>query len=198
MSSAIAYINAATARIDEAWASRVMLALEPTRGLVDTVVIALAANGGTMTAAESLYNLLVGWPAKIVTHAIGPIMSVGLTLFLAGQERFAAPVGAAFLFHGAGWNPTDHARRGVVLSEAAVEEVLIKLRACNAALAQRYRERCSFTESEIGDLLGNPVARELPWLINRGFLHGVRDLVIPADAGLASVEPSSREDLVKW
>jgi ATP-dependent protease ClpP protease subunit len=190
-----AYISATSTNVDEAWASRFVAALEATRGLADTVVILLAANGGNQTASDALYSLLVGWPTRIVTWATGPIMSAGITLYLAGSERLATP-SASFLLHGCAWDPSPHAKRRVALSEGALEGILAQLKSHNAAQAQRYRERCVFQDpQEIDALIGNNCAsRPLPWLVNRGVIHGVREVSLPADAMLLSVESGSVDD----
>ena len=55
--------------------------------------------GGGVNAGITLYNYLRGLPIKIVTHNIGQVDSIGNVIFLAGDERYAAPA-TSFLFHG--------------------------------------------------------------------------------------------------
>src|SRR5438445_8342740 len=55
--------------------------------------------GGAVDSGVTLYNYLRGLPCRLIMHNIGSIDSIANAIFLAADERFAAP-NSAFVFHG--------------------------------------------------------------------------------------------------
>lgn len=74
----------------------------------------LSTEGGNMTAGFALYFFLKSLPIPLTTHNIGSVESVGVVIFLAGQQRRACP-GTRFLIHPLHWGfgnlvAADHSR----------------------------------------------------------------------------------------
>jgi ATP-dependent Clp protease, protease subunit len=64
----------------------------------DEVHLLLATGGGDVGAGINLYNMLRGLPFKLVTHNAGNVASIGVTVYLAGDERLACPH-STFMLH---------------------------------------------------------------------------------------------------
>jgi len=65
--------------------------------------ILLSSPGGRVIDGITLYNYIRTLPAKFVMHNIGIVDSVANVIFLAADERYAAP-SSSFLFHGVGFD----------------------------------------------------------------------------------------------
>lgn len=61
--------------------------------------ILINSPGGSVNGGIFLYNYLRSLPIKITTHNLGQVDSIGNVIYLAGQDRFAAPA-TTFLLHG--------------------------------------------------------------------------------------------------
>lgn len=68
----------------------------------DNLVILMASTGGNINHGFSLYHQLRTMPAKITTVNIGSVESMGVIVFLAGDERFAIR-SAKFKLHPFTW-----------------------------------------------------------------------------------------------
>src|SRR5690554_2608812 len=66
----------------------------------DHIYIILSSTGGTVYSGIAVYNFIKALPVKVTTHNVSRVDSIANVVFLAGDERFAAP-NASFLFHGA-------------------------------------------------------------------------------------------------
>ena len=65
----------------------------------------ISSNGGDVDSGFVLYNFLISLQTKlkVTMHNTGTIDSIANVIFVAGQNRFAAP-NASFLFHGVSMN----------------------------------------------------------------------------------------------
>lgn len=66
---------------------------------VKTVQLLLSSNGGDVGCGLALYHVLRGMPFELITHNVGCVDSIGVTVFLAGTKRYACP-DTSFLLHG--------------------------------------------------------------------------------------------------
>lgn len=66
---------------------------------VPEVHLLLSTWGGSVTAGINLYNVLRAMPFRLVTHSAGDVASIGVAIYVAGEERIAAP-NTTFLLHG--------------------------------------------------------------------------------------------------
>lgn len=55
------------------------------------IQIFINSYGGSVYDALALYDVMTCTPIPIITHAMGKVMSSGLTIFLGGMQRFAMP-----------------------------------------------------------------------------------------------------------
>jgi ATP-dependent protease ClpP protease subunit len=63
-----------------------------------SVTICISSTGGALEQALYAFEILTALPISICTHAVGPVHSAAVPLFLSGTRRTASP-GANFLFH---------------------------------------------------------------------------------------------------
>lgn len=68
----------------------------------DNLVILMASTGGSINYGFDLYQQLRTMPAKITTVNIGSVESMGVIVFLAGDERYAVD-SAKFKLHPFSW-----------------------------------------------------------------------------------------------
>ncbi|MDL2356936.1 MAG: ATP-dependent Clp protease proteolytic subunit [Pseudomonadota bacterium] len=90
------------------------LCLQALQSGATEIALHMSTEGGNMTAGFALYFFLKSLPLPLTTHNIGSIESVGVVIFLAGQQRYACP-GTRFLVHPLHWGfgnlvAADHAR----------------------------------------------------------------------------------------
>lgn len=112
------------APVDEAHIKKLMDVVE--EKLIEGVnefVILISCHGGNVFHGLSAYNYLKGIPAKIITHNFGNIISMGIVIFCAGEERYSVPHGT-FLLHGVQANFP----KGAGLEEKQLEERLNSLK----------------------------------------------------------------------
>jgi ATP-dependent protease ClpP protease subunit len=67
------------------------------------VTILFSSEGGSPNEAIPLFSYLRALPVEITMHAIGPVDSVAIPVFLAGKKRFASK-NATFLCHQYHWS----------------------------------------------------------------------------------------------
>jgi ATP-dependent protease ClpP protease subunit len=70
---------------------------------VQEIYLLLSTQGGDVMSGINLYNVLRSLPAKLTTHNVGNVDSIGNAIFLAGHERYASRH-STFMFHGVGFN----------------------------------------------------------------------------------------------
>lgn len=88
--------------VDEQNVAQMLQQLDPvlsTSSGIEYLYLVINTPGGGVNAGITLYNYLRGLPVKVITHNIGQVDSIGNVIFLAGDERYAAPA-TSFLFHG--------------------------------------------------------------------------------------------------
>lgn len=57
------------------------------RDCISTLTLNISTSGGDVGAGIGLYNFLVGMPFRVDTHNFGLCDSIGVNVFLAGQDR---------------------------------------------------------------------------------------------------------------
>src|SRR4051812_32058255 len=82
------------------------------------VYFLISSGGGDVDSGFTLYNFLVSLRGriKVTMHNIGQIDSIANVVFLAGQDRFAAP-NSSFLFHGILMNVSTGGQSRTTLKE---------------------------------------------------------------------------------
>lgn len=148
----------------------------------DTLYFMFSSPGGSITAGITLYNFLRGLPTKIIMHNIGSTDSIATIIFLAGQERYANPI-SHFLFHGVQWNFTQPT--SVTTNQFA--EYTSRIKHDELKMSNIYAERTNFTESEIQALFQQGEAKDPKFALEKGMIHGIKDISIPKGAPIVSI-----------
>ena len=144
---------------------------------VETIHLALSSPGGSVLAGINAYNVLRALPVKLVTHNSGSVNSIGNVVFLAGDERYAAP-NSSFTFHGVGFDVTNQMR----FERKHLRERLDSLEADERKIGAIIAERTALSEAEVSELFLGAVTRDPNYARDKGIVHEVRELSIPAGA----------------
>ena len=123
----------------------------------------------------TIYNFLRALPIRVITHNLGNVDSIGMVIFLAGQERYACPH-TTFMLHGVAMQvpaPTS-------LFERNFKDSLSRLSADQERIKAIYSERSQITPEEAERLFLQETTLTAEEAVGRGIVHDVRQLSIPA------------------
>jgi ATP-dependent Clp protease protease subunit len=148
----------------------------------DVLYFLFASNGGSVGAGIVLYNFLRGLPVEIVMHNTGSIDSIATVVFLAGNRRYAA-AHSTFLFHGICWN----FMQGASLTYTQLQENISRFSQEENKIAKIVAGRSTLTEAEIRGLFAQGEAKDLTFAVDKQIIHEIRDVAIPKDAPLITV-----------
>ncbi len=81
---------------------------------VDEVYLTISTFGGSITDGMALYNFLSKAPFKLIAHNIGNVHSMGNSVFLAAETRYAC-ARSSFTFHNYHWTTQAREYRQVEL-----------------------------------------------------------------------------------
>ena len=141
-----------------------------------TIYLLLDTPGGQVDNGIAVYNVLRALPAKLITHNVGSVNSIGNVVFLAGEERYANP-GATFMFHGVG----AIAKKDMRLEERNLIEQLDNVRAGQKKIGRIIEERGSFSDGkEIEDLFLQAATKDAQYAKDRGIIHEIREAKVPS------------------
>jgi ATP-dependent protease ClpP protease subunit len=140
----------------------------------DEVNILMATNGGVVETGVALYNMLRALPIRVVTHNVGNVESIGNIIFLAGEERFAAP-NATFMFHGVQWGATGP----VQLNVPMLKQVLTSLEADEARIASIVADRSSVTEQTVKGFFRQGETKDAQYALASGIITDIKHPEIP-------------------
>lgn len=144
---------------------------------VDEVVLVLSTPGGQVDPGIMVYNVLRALPIKLTTFNVGAVNSIGNAIFLAGQERYAAP-GTTFLFHGVGVDINGKVR----LEEKNLTETLQGVQVGQQKIGDIICGRTSIQPEEAKTLFYRQETKDTDFALNKGIIHDVRPLAIPKGA----------------
>lgn len=134
----------------------------------------LSSPGGSVDAGIALYNFLKALPVKIVMHNTGTIDSIATVIFLAGDERYAAPH-SSFLFHGvAAQFPANTA-----LTLPHLQERVSCIRQDQNKIAGIISASTKLTPADIESLFAQGESKDIDFAIDKGIVHERRDPLIP-------------------
>jgi ATP-dependent protease ClpP protease subunit len=140
----------------------------------DEVNILMATNGGAVATGVSLYNMLRALPIRVVTHNVGNVESIGNIIFLAGEERFAAP-NATFMFHGVSWGTAGAFQLNVPM----LKQVLTSLEADEARIASIVADRSSLTEETVKGFFRQGETKDAQYALATGIITDIKHPTIP-------------------
>jgi ATP-dependent Clp protease, protease subunit len=135
----------------------------------------LSTPGGAVQYGITIYNFLRSLPIRIITHNIGNVDSIGMVVFLAGEERYACPR-TTFMLHGVAMQvhaPTS-------LFERNFKDSLSRLAADQERIKGIYSDRSHVTVEEAESLFLQETTLTAEEAVSRGFVHEVRQLNIAA------------------
>lgn len=149
---------------------------------VDHVYLMISSPGGSVMNGLNLYNVLRAMPFKLTTHNVGNVDSIANAIFLAGDERYACPH-STFMFHGVGFNVSAGAR----FEQKDLQEKLDGLLADQRRIGSIITERSSLDDNELSELFREARTKDAAFAQERGLIHGVADVDIPAGASILSL-----------
>lgn len=141
-----------------------------------------SSSGGLVNAGVTLYNYLRALPVKLTMHNVGSIDSIANAVFLAADERFAAPA-SAFLLHGITWT----FNQASTLTYAQMQETISSFDAAEQLTAQIIGDRTKLTPEEVRALFRQGQSKAPAFALEKGLIQEIRDVAIPAGAPVHSV-----------
>lgn len=148
----------------------------------DVLYFLFSSPGGHVTAGITLYNFLRALPVKIIMHNTGSIDSIATSIFLAGEERYAAP-GTSFLFHGVGLNLPAQTR----LNSTSLSELHSSLREDEKKISAIVTRHSTISAGDLRTLFKEGETKDLDFALDKRIIHEVRDVAIPRNTHLLSV-----------
>jgi len=100
------------------------------------VRLLLSTWGGSVSAGINLYNVLRAMPFRLVTHNAGDVASIGVAIYVAGEERLTCRNGASML-HGVTNTPPPNPPFGARWYRETHDSILADEARINAILAER-------------------------------------------------------------
>lgn len=149
---------------------------------VQSVYLLLSTPGGSVMCGLNLYNVLKGMPFELITHNVANVDSIGNAVFLAGSRRYATP-SATFMFHGVGFNLQQNER----YEEKQLRERLDGVLSNQQRIGQIISQRTTLSETEIEALFREAQTKDATYAINKGIVHEIRDVQIPAGSTMLSL-----------
>lgn len=148
----------------------------------EEVHLLIGTPGGGVDAGLTVYNDLRGMPFKLVTHNTGNVASIGVAVYLAGEERIACPH-SSFLLHGV-TNQTDGQAYGAKWFREQHDSILVSETKINAVLA----ERTALTEGQLATFSESEQTKDANAAVEDGIAHRIEDVVIPPEAYVHTVQ----------
>jgi ATP-dependent Clp protease protease subunit len=143
---------------------------------VEEVHLLLGTPGGGVDAGIAVYNGLRGMPFKLVTHNTGNVASIGVAVYLAGEERLTCP-NSTFLLHGVTTGVEDGEHRAKWFREQH-DSMLATEQKINAILA----ERTALSEEELAAFAETEETKHAAESVDAGIAHRIADVDIPDEA----------------
>jgi ATP-dependent Clp protease protease subunit len=171
------------ADIDEASVAATVAHLD---GLADRdvtrVVLMLHTLGGNINAGMRLYERLRAVPFTLVTHGVGVVASMGVPIYLAGEERLAGPA-CEFLLHRA----TFTAQEGKEFDIPLLEERLAMLEANEQRTRSVYEDRTPLTGAQVDALKAADTAMGAHEAMGHGIVHEIRPFEVPPGVSMVMI-----------
>jgi ATP-dependent Clp protease, protease subunit len=140
--------------------------------------------GGNVNAGIFLYNLLKGLPFKLVTHNTGSVASIGVAVYLAGDERLACS-SSSFFTHGVTNTPPP----GEGLGAKRLTELHDSVNADQEQINRIMGERTKLDEAELNKRSEIDQTTDPQTAVDEGIAHRVEEIDIPDDAAYVFTVP---------
>lgn len=142
----------------------------------DELHLLLSTPGGQVREGLAIYNLLRSLPIKVITYNVGSVNSIGNVIFLAGEERYAAPT-SSFMFHGVGFDIQNQR-----FEEKDVRERLESLKNDQKLISDVIADRTNIDAEETHKLFLEAAFLRADDAITKGIIHDVTDIKVPNGA----------------
>ncbi len=129
-----------------------------------------SSTGGSVDAGVALHSYLRALPVPITMHNIGSIDSIANVVFLAADERYAAPH-ASFLFHGVQWG----FGQGAQMTRSQLQEVVSRFRGDETKIVNIISQRTSISADELKQLFHQGENKDLAFAKQKGIIRAVRE-----------------------
>jgi ATP-dependent Clp protease protease subunit len=149
------------------------------------ITIALTSPGGAPDQAFYAYEILRKLPAQLTTFALGPVQSAAVTIFMAGEHRYATPH-ANFLLH----NTTHAPAAGSVYVHDQLTLSSSSIRADDARFIDIAAERTGRSTREVRKWMRGQKLRSAQWALEQGLVQNVRAFEMPKGAQFFQVTVS--------
>jgi ATP-dependent protease ClpP protease subunit len=130
----------------------------------------LSTPGGSVTHGFNVYNVLRALPAKIITHNVGNVDSIGNVIFLAGVERRACP-NSTFMFHGVEFDVTGSVR----LVDNNLREYLDSIAADHTRIGAVIGQHTGLKQTDVVDLFKEARTKDAQWAQRVGMVHTISE-----------------------
>jgi len=137
----------------------------------DTLYFLFASPGGEVDAGVTFYNFLKTLPQKIIMHNMSSVESIGVIVFLAGQERYACPH-TSFLFHSVKNTP----QKEESLDLKKIEEMESKIKTDQNKIALIISENSSIKKEEMSELFDQGESKSEEFAKEKGLVHDIRNI----------------------
>jgi len=101
--------------------------------------VLISTSGGSVFHGLTAYNYLKGIPARVTTHNIGSVDSIGVALYCAGQTRISVPQ-ARFLMHPVSMNFREAASYEEPKLMELVKSLRVDMENCASVIAANTRQ----------------------------------------------------------
>lgn len=151
-------------------------------GGVEDVRLLLSTPGGNVTAGINLYNVLRGMPFRLTTHNAGDVASIGVAVYLAGEERITCS-NSTFLTHAVSNTPPPNQSFGAKWFRETHDNILADEGRINAILA----ERTSLTTDQLAASAENERQIDAEAAVSDGIAHRIEDIDVPEGVPVLTV-----------
>jgi len=138
----------------------------------------ISSSGGDVDSGFTLFNFLTSLQPgiKITMHNIGQIDSIANVIFIAGQQRYAAP-NSAFLYHGIvmNFNTGGYGR-------TMLKENLSRLDSMESRMADTISKATKLTTAELESMFRQGESRDVNFALDKQVINEIKIPSIPQGA----------------
>lgn len=150
-----------------------------------TLYFQFSSSGGSVDSAITLYNFLKSLPCTIVMHNVGSIDSSANVVFMAGDERYAAPH-TSFLFHGVGYGFGQ-----AYLTKSQISEGLSIVSEAENKIAGIIAKSSNLSEAEVRQLFMEGESKSATYAKEKGVITSLKEASIPSGAPVYTINTST-------
>lgn len=134
------------------------------------VNLLLSTPGGSVMHGMNIYNFARALPYKLVTWNMGNVDSIGNVIFLAGAERYAAPL-STFMFHGVAFELPGAVR----CDTAMLSEHLESIESDQKRIGSVIGTYSSLEEGDVLNLFKVASTKDAAWAQTVGIVDAIRE-----------------------